>query len=128
MDRVTIANSFRNTDYEREIARLKRSGGSGGISSAAITYDFPADASSYVISDLTAITQDRVWEFIFEGVISSNCVGLYIRPNSDSAANYYNRRHHHWSTDTASAVGHDVPVDAPTVLQYGLLIALGEWS
>lgn len=39
IDRVTIANAIRNTDYEREIARLKRSGGSGGgISGSSANY------------------------------------------------------------------------------------------
>ena len=31
----TIANSIRNTDYEREINRLKRSGGGGSVAAAA---------------------------------------------------------------------------------------------
>jgi hypothetical protein len=129
-----IGTAFRNFDYEKEIARLKRSGGGGSSSSGsgssnAITVDFAADTSSYVISDLSAITQDRVWEFIFEGVISSNCTGIYIRPNSDStAADYYNRRHRHYSTDTASAIGHDVPVDSPANLTYGMMMGMMEWN
>jgi hypothetical protein len=127
-----IGTAFRNFDYEKEIARLKRSGGGGGGSSSgsnAITIDFAVDTSSYVVSDLTAIAQDRVWEFIFEGVISSNCIGFYVRPNSDSAAaNYYNRRHRHYSTDTGSAIGHDVPVDSPTNLTYGMILAISEWA
>jgi hypothetical protein len=70
-----------------------------------------------------------VWEFIFEGVISSNCTGIYIRPNSDStAADYYNRRHRHYSTDTASAIGHDVPVDSPSILTYGMMMGMMEWN
>src|SRR3954454_19666494 len=118
------------TTSERVPERLKRlenAMASGASASGSIVVDFAADTSSYVINDLTKVAQDRVWEFIFEGVISSNCAGLYIRPNSDSA-NYYNRRHRHFSTDTGSTTGHDVPTDTVASLTYGLMMGTTEWG
>ena len=113
------------TEADRVPERLRRLENvisSGSASGDQIVYDFAADSGSFVISDLTKIAQDRVWEFVFDGVITGT---LAIRPNSDNnTALYYNRRHRHWQTDNTTGVGHDVVA----IDQLGLTLAMAEWT
>ena len=104
------------------LRRLENALSAGAATSDSIVYDFQADTSSYLVSDLSKLAGVHAIEVIFEGVVSGT---LALRPNSDgNTALYMNRRHRHWQTDNASAVGHDISA----VDQYGLIMEVPEWS